>query len=106
MVGNLGDMYGLFKCVKKDPVEAAQKIGDLWRIYVCDETARVTLLSQGINLRGQQVELKDKNPFLTIGYENVNTPRLFIRNIPLSFDNAEIDNTLNNLRVEKVNSLK
>ena len=31
---------------------------------------------------------------------------MFIRNIPLSFDNAEIDNALNNLKVEKVNSLK
>ena len=76
------------------------------RTYVCNETARVSLLSQGINLREQLLELKDKNPFLTNGYENVSTTRLFIRTIPLSFDNAEIYNALNNLMVEKVNSLK
>ena len=83
--------------VKKDHVAAAQKIGDLWRIYLNDDTVRVTLLSQGINLRGQKVDLKDKNPFLTIGYEDVNTTRLFIRNIPLSFDNLGIEIALDNL---------
>ena len=99
-------MYGLFQCGKERSRWDSSKIGDLRRIYVCDDTARVTLLSQGINVRGQQFELKNKNPLLKIGFENVNTTRLFIRNIPLSFDNAEIDNALNNLGVEKVNFLK
>ena len=42
---------------KKEYIEGAQRIGNLWRVYLNDETARVSLLSQGITLRGQQVKL-------------------------------------------------
>ena len=38
--------------------EAAQKIGDLWRVYLNDDTSRVNLLLQGITLRGMQAELR------------------------------------------------
>ena len=86
--------------------EAAQKIGDLWRIYLNDENARVNLLLQGITLRGMHIELKDKNPFLKPGFEGYKTTRLFIRNIPLSFANAEIDKYLKNKGVEMANDIK
>ena len=76
--------------------EAAQKIGDLWRIYLNDETARVNLLMQGIILRGMHIEVKDKNPFVTPGFESFQTTRLFIRNIPLSFDINTIANAIRN----------
>ena len=86
--------------------EAAQKIGDLWRVYLNDGTARVNLLMQGITLRGMHVELKDRNPFVIAGYEDVQTTRLFIRNIPLSFDNSEIEKALRGIGVEMANGLK
>ena len=86
--------------------EAAQKIGDLWRIYLNDETARVNLLMQGIILRGMHIEVKDKNPFVTPGFESFQTTRLFIRNIPLSFDNNTIANAIRNKGAEMVNALK
>ena len=90
----------------KDLIDGAQKIGDLWRVYLKDEVARIKLLSQGITLRGQQVELKDKNPFVIIGFEGVETTRLFIRNVPLSFDNSEIEDALKSKGVQLVNSMK
>ena len=52
------------------------------------------------------VELKDRNPFIIAGYEDVRTTRLFIRNVPLSFDNSEIDNALRGIGVEMANGLK
>ena len=91
---------------KKNPVEGAQKIGDLWRIYLNDELARVKLLSHGITLRGQQIDLKERNPFIIVGFEHIPTTRLFIRNIPLSFDNGEILDALKSLDIEMVNTLK
>ena len=86
--------------------EAAQKIGDLWRVYLNDDTARVNLLMQGITLRGMHVELKDRNPFVIAGYEDVQTTRLFIMNIPLSYDNSEIEKALRGIGVEMANGLK
>ena len=86
--------------------EAAQKIGDFWRIYLNDDTARVNLLLQGITLRGMHIELKDKNPFLKPGFEGFKTTRLFIRNVPMSFANAEIDKYLKSKGVEMVNDMK
>lgn len=49
-------------------VERAQRIGGLWRVYVTDEETRVHLLATGINLRGNQITLEDRNPFLSIGF--------------------------------------
>ena len=86
--------------------EGAQRIGGLWRIYLTDEEARVNLLCTGISLRGQQITLRDKNPFLHAGLEGADTTRLFVRNIPLSFDNAEIEKSLKSRGVQMIGSLK
>ena len=91
---------------KKELVDGAQRIGDFWRVYLTDETARISLLSQGITLRGQHVELKDRNPFIIMGFEDYETTRLFIRNVPLSFNNAEIENALKSKGVRMVNLMK
>ena len=48
------------------------------------EEVRLSLLPTGINLRGNQIVLKDRNPYLNLGMENIETTRLFIRNVPLS----------------------
>ena len=90
----------------ENSVEGAQRIGGLWRVYVTDEETRVNLLSTGINLRGNQVALKDKNPFLNLWFENIETTRLFIRNIPLSYDNKEIEKSLKDKGVHMLGPLK
>ena len=41
-------------------VKGAQRIGGLWRIYLTDEEAGVSLLATGMNLRGQQISLKNR----------------------------------------------
>ena len=87
-------------------VEGAHRIGGLWRIYLTDEDARVSLLATGISLRSQQITLRDRNPFLNIGFEGVDTTRLFVRNIPLSYDNAGIEKALKEKGVEMIVSLK
>lgn len=91
---------------EKSVIDGAQKIGNLWRIYLLDSEARVTLLSNGITLRGQQVTLRNRNPFTIAGFENVPTTRLFIRNIPLSFDNEEIAKVLKAKGVQFAGPLK
>ena len=42
----------------------AQKISGLWRVYPRDKGGRQKLLIQGMTVRGVQVTVKVKNPYL------------------------------------------
>ena len=95
-------------------VDAAQRIGGLWRVYFLNEEARATALVAGVSLRGVHVTLKDKNPYLITKFgflgpeeiEKLETTRLYVRNIPLSYDNAAITSALNNMGVKMLGDLK
>ena len=87
-------------------VDGAQRIGGLWRIYLKNSDERVLLLSSGINLRGLHKTFKDRNPFLIIGRQSVESTRLYVRNIPLSFDNEVITNELKSMGIEMLGTLK
>ena len=57
-------------------VEGVQCIGGLWRTcnYLTNSNTRTQLLCTGFDLRGIQINLKDKNPFLhTLGREDIET---------------------------------
>ena len=47
-------------------IEGAQRTGGLWGIYLTNSNTRTQLFCTGFNLRGMQINLKDKNPFLFI----------------------------------------
>ena len=87
-------------------VDGAQRIGGLWRIYLKNRPDRIFLLSSGINLRGLHITLHDKNPFSLPSGVNVESTRLYIRNVPLSCDNEVIINGLKSLGVVMLGSLK
>ena len=60
--------------VVETQVEGAQRIGGLWRIYLTNSNTRTQLLCTGFNLRGIQINLKDKNSYLhTLGREDFET---------------------------------
>ena len=87
-------------------IDWAQKIGGLWRVYVKDPIARAQVLVTGISLRDIQINMYDKNPYLHPGKEDVETTRLYIQNIPLSYGNDVITNYLKNMGLEMLGSLK
>ena len=64
------------------------------------------LLGTGINLRGIQITLRDKNPYLLPGQEYLATTRLYVRNIPLSFDNYVITSYLKDMDIKMQGPLK
>ena len=75
-------------------IEGAQRICGLWRIHLKDQITRISLFSTGINLRGIQITLNNRNPLLNQGYSAIKTTRgFFARNIPISYDNCEIEKT-------------
>ena len=90
----------------KKTVEAAQRIGGLWREYVTSLEARAQLLCAGISLRGMQITLRDRNPYLLPGQEQEAATRLYVRNIPLSHDNNLITAHLKTMGIPMVGSLK
>ena len=48
-------------------------------------------IDEVINLRGIQITLNDRNTFLNQGYSAIETTRGFVRKIPMSYDNSEIE---------------
>ena len=87
-------------------MDGAQRIGGLWRLYLKEAEARVLLLGTGINLRGIQITPRDKNPYLLPGQEYLATTRLYVRNIPLSFDNDVITSYLKDMDIKIQGPLK
>ena len=74
-----------------DRSECIQKIDGLWRITVKCAESRAVLLTKGINIRGHNVTVLSKNPFLVNGEQGV---RLTISNLPYSVSNDTIKRRL------------
>ena len=90
-------------------IDGAQRIGGCWRIYMLDPIARAQVLVTGISLKDTQVTVYDKNPFRNSNFlsgDNVETTRLYVRNIPLSYDNETIVGYLKDMKVEMLGELK
>ena len=78
----------------------AQKLGVLWRLYPKSEDARTKLLIDGLELRGHTIQCLDKNPFIVRtgnGDSEVKTTKLTIGNVPISFNNEDILQTIEKL---------
>jgi hypothetical protein len=79
-------------------MEGAQRIGGLWRVYPKTQAARMQLLISGIAIRNVHVRFHDENPFLLRDKNSqggsVETTKLMISNIPISFANNELEEKL------------
>ena len=86
-----------------ESIDGAQRIGGLWRIYPRSSQARNTVLVQGFNIRGIQVDVKNKNPFVISspnGEEReIPATRLTISNVPLSYSDDDIMHAVKALKV-------
>ena len=88
-------------------MEGAQRIGGLWRLYPSNHPTRALLLTEGITLHGCHVNLMDTNPFLMrdTGVE-IESTRLTIGDIPLSYSNKEIEDYLLSKGCKPLSALK
>ena len=66
------------------------------RIYPLSRPARSLLPTEGISLRGHALSLYDKNPFILKGQDGKERPttKLWISDIPLSCDGADIESAI------------
>ena len=75
----------------------AQRLGALWRLYPKTDESRTKLLIDGLVLRSHSVQCLDKNPFIVRtkeGDAEIKTTKLTIGNIPISYSNKEIEETI------------
>ena len=82
----------LLKSVPSSQITGIQKIGGLWRLYITQQEARISLITRGLNVRDACIAVFDTNPFVPGGNENL--LRLTVKDIPLSVDNSVITDEL------------
>lgn len=86
------------------PVEdilGIQRVGTLWRLYIENVNNRVPLLSNGVSLRGVNIPIYEKNPYVPDRSDQV---RVRVKNIPLSADDSIIVKTLKDYGCELVDN--
>jgi hypothetical protein len=74
-------------------IKGIQRIRDMWRIYMDNEADRLSLLVQGLVLRGRQIPLHSQNPY-NPGRTQPDTIRIKVKNVPLSADDGQIHRAL------------
>ena len=74
-------------------IKGIQRIRDMWRIYMDNEEDRLSLLVQGLVLRGRQIPLHSQNPY-NPGRTQPDTIRIKVKNVPLSADDGQIHRAL------------
>ena len=88
----------MYKALAMDiPIEAILvilRVGSLWHLYIEDIVNRLLLISKGVTLRGKNIPLYEKNPFVPDRSEQV---RVRIKNMPLSADDSIIVKALKTL---------
>ena len=79
--------------VPAECIKGIQRIREMWRIYMDNEGDRLSLLVQGVNLRGRRIPLLSQNPHNPSRLQP-NTIRIKVKNIPLSADDGQIHRAL------------
>ena len=90
-IGGLEICRAMEKVVGVGNVDGSIRISGLWRLQVKNEKSRTVLLTQGISIRGLNITVLSKNPYLVDNQESV---KLIVGNLPFSISNEEIKQAL------------
>lgn len=100
---DVGNAYSIDLCqamaavVGQARVLGAQKIRGLWRLYTSSEEARLMLLTQGLEVNSVSVQLYSDNPYSHSAGERMDSIKITIKDIPLSYSNADVEAFLKGL---------
>ena len=99
----------VMKIIDRKYIEGAQKIRNLWRIYINDQDAKESLESAGLSVQGISVPLYKDNPFIR-NEDRDNSGRkkikIVIQNLPLSIANKEIETMLSSMNCPMLGPLE
>ena len=98
-------IYAIEKVTGRGTIEGAQKMGNLFRIYVKDESSKHKLSIEGFIFHGHQVSLYSHNPY-TVKEQSAETVKIIIGGVPLSVAHEEFEKALLDLNVEMVSDIK
>ena len=104
-VNGLELIYAIEKATGRGTIEGAQRMGNLFRIYIKNESARNKLSIEGFIFHGHQVTLFTRNPF-SVKDQSPETVRIIIGGVPLSVANDEFEKALLDMKVEMVSDIK
>ena len=79
------------KRIDSSHITGLQRVSGLWRIYIDNLQDEVSLMEQGVPLRGKIIPVLNTNPQRLDGE---NSLRIRIKNIPLSADDGVISRVL------------
>ena len=85
------------RVIQPQCIRGIQRIHNMWRIYLDNETDKMTILTQGIILRDKSISLHEHNPRYP-RYDNTIAVR--VKNIPLSADDGQIERALTMRNIE------
>lgn len=74
-------------------IKGIQRVREMWRIYMDNEEDKLSLLYQGLHLRGRHVPLHSQNPH-NPGRLQPDTIRIKVKNVPISADDGQIERAL------------
>lgn len=72
-------------------ITGLQRVRGMWRIYLDNVEDKVTLMAEGVSVRGKVVQVLNTNPNRL---DNENTVSIRVKNIPLSVDDGIITRAL------------
>ncbi len=88
-------------------IDGAQRIRNIWRLYLKDKRARAELFTkQTIVIDGRVVQLYDRNPISNIKFNNKPSEKITVRDIPFLTSNDEIKKAIEDLGVIFISNLK
>ena len=93
--------------IKVYDIKYIQLDRNLWRIYVCSQASRSTLGTEGFELRERNIQVYDDNPFTPgIGNPNENVLKVTVKGVPLSVEDSEVINMLEQFNVTLCSDIK
>ena len=104
-INGLDICYALENVSGKDTVDCVQRMGDLFRIYTKNLSAREDLLIKGFSFNNISIPLLSHNPF-QVKDQVVNTTKLVIGGVPMSVADSEIERALLDLGLNILSELK
>ncbi len=88
-------------------VEGAQRIKNVWSLYLKDQRARVDLFTkQTIVIRGRVIQIYDKNPATHQQSMHKPSDKITVKDIPLNVPNEDIKTKLESIGVIFITQLK
>ena len=93
---------------KEDVIDGIQRIGGLWRVYICDEEEKIRLTSEGFTFRGVAVNVMTENPFLrkdNSQQERQKGTKVIIQNVPLTIQNNDVEIMLKQFKVTMLSGI-